>query len=109
MKLLHNEFEWQDDIAAEKYREQQAGHIIRSLIVVSEKEETEPIRAFCSIKTDKDYKSISVIVNKPDLYELLIEQVYKDLQAFKQKYETLSNNEQLKNLFNEIDKIIKRK
>lgn len=28
---LHNEFEWSDDIAAEKYREVQAGYIIRSV------------------------------------------------------------------------------
>lgn len=109
--LLHNEFEWQDDVAAEKYREHQAGQIIRSLIIVSEKEESSPIRAFCSIITDseREYKSIETIINKPDLYDQLLQSAFNELKAFKQKYETLSNSEELQNLFNEIDHIIKRK
>lgn len=109
--LLHNEFEWRDDVAAEKYRECQASHIIRSLIVVSEKEETQPIRAFCNIKTDSDktYKSIETIISKPDLYEQLLQSAFNELKAFKTKYETLSNSEELQNLFNEINNIIEKK
>ena len=40
---LHNEFEWNDSIAAEKYREEQAANIIRHLIIV--RTDTEEVRA----------------------------------------------------------------
>lgn len=36
---LHNEFEWNDTKAAEKYRETQAGYIIRNICIVRESEE----------------------------------------------------------------------
>ena len=37
---LHNEFEWNDTKAAEKYRETQAGYIIRNICVVRKRRET---------------------------------------------------------------------
>ena len=43
---LHNEFEWNDSVAAEKYRENQARYIIRMLCVAPEKEDKPPVRAF---------------------------------------------------------------
>lgn len=33
---LHGEFEWDDTVAAERYRETQARHVIRSIVVVRE-------------------------------------------------------------------------
>ena len=46
---LHDEFEWDDSVAAELYREHQARYIIRSVVVaVPEREETY-VRAFVSV------------------------------------------------------------
>ena len=42
---LHNEFEWDDTEAAEKYRLHQAGHLIRSLVIVPECEEPQSDKA----------------------------------------------------------------
>lgn len=82
---LHDEFEWNDSEAAEKYREQQARHIINSLTIVVEE---QPVtRAFVNIRAaGPAYESINVIVKQEDKYAALLAQCKKDLQAFLQKY-----------------------
>lgn len=85
---LHDEFEWNDSEAAEKYREQQARHIINSLtIVVEEKPVT---RAFVNIRAaGPAYESINVIVKQEDKYAALLDQCKKELQAFFKKYNSI--------------------
>lgn len=85
---LHDEFEWNDSEAAEKYREQQARHIINSLtIVVEEKPVT---RAFVNIRVaGPAYESINVIVQQQDKYAALLDQCKKELQAFLKKYNSI--------------------
>ena len=52
---LHPCFEWDDGIAAEKYRLKQAGYLIRNLTVVVEKQDSVPqaIRAYVNISPEK--------------------------------------------------------
>ena len=45
---LHGEFEWNDGIAAEKYRENQARHIINCLVTAHES--TAPTRSFFNVE-----------------------------------------------------------
>lgn len=82
---LHDEFEWNDTEAAEKYREQQARHIINSLTIVVEE---QPVtRAFLNIRAaGSSYESVQAIVQQEDKYAALLAQCKKDLQAFLQKY-----------------------
>lgn len=105
--LLHNEFEWDNDVAAENWREQQARHIINSIIVVSEEQQVTPV--FCNVVSSgvRQYKSVETVIKTPALYEQLMENAYKDLQSFTSKYERLSNTEKLKNVFIEIKKVTK--
>lgn len=87
---LHSCFEWNDGIAAEAYREQQARHIINCLCVVSETDtKAEPVRAFFTI-SEKKYENIQAIVTSTDKHAALLEIALRELQAFKRKYETLS-------------------
>lgn len=85
---LHDEFEWNDTEAAEKYREQQARHIINSLTIVVDE---QPVtRAFVNIRTvGSSYESISIIVQKEDKYAALLDQCKKELQAFLKKYNSI--------------------
>ncbi len=46
---LHPEFEWDDAVAAERYREEQARYIIRSVIVSVPEREDAFVRAFVSV------------------------------------------------------------
>ena len=96
---LHNEFEWNDSAAAEKYREQQARHIIHSIEIV--REESEPVRAFFNIeRKDPQYRHIEAIMRKADDRQALIRNALNEFMAVKRKYEQLS---ELAAIFDAID------
>ena len=96
---LHDAFEWDDSIAAEAYREDQARYIIRSLVVV--KEQAEPVRSFFNIvQAENRYQSIETILSDKDSTALLLEKAMRELEAFKRKYQSL---EQLRDVFAAID------
>lgn len=87
---LHGAFEWNDAIAAEKYRVTQAGYIIRSLVVVVESEdEAKPIRAYFPTEV-KHYENIRTIIETEDKRKKLLQTALQELTAFKRKYAALS-------------------
>ena len=101
---LHNEFEWNDSKAAEKYREEQARHIICNLSVVSEV--TEPTRAFVTLHTKvgekSNYEPVIEVMKDGDKQKQLLEQAKRELGFFKTKYQTLI---ELAGVIREIDKL----
>lgn len=88
---LHSEFEWDDSVAAEKYREEQAGALIRHLVVRIEANDQEyPTRQYFMIQPEaKIYEPIQVILKDEDKTDLLLEQAKRELRAFKAKYACL--------------------
>lgn len=98
--VLHSCFEWQDNIAAQKYRERQAQDLIRNIVVeaVVDKEVNPPIRAFVSIQGD--YKPIQEVVTVEDRRKELLQNALKELESFKTKYSQLY---ELSELFEAID------
>lgn len=101
---LHGAFEWRDEIAAEKYREVQAGHIIRSLEVVITGT-SEPVRAYFPISIvggGRTYTSTEVIMRTEDARAKLLERAFAELEAFKHKYKTLG---ELADVFAAIDEV----
>lgn len=99
---MHNCFEWDDSIAGQKYRESQAGNMIRQLVIVrgnEDKPEKTNIRVFISTgKRDNTYTSTRLIMKKQDEYEALLERALAELRAFKQKYSILSELEEFLSL-----------
>lgn len=88
---LHDEFEWDDAQAAEHYREQQAGHIIRSLVVVREEAQAPPVRAFINVQEAvREYKPLALVVKSSNLSAQMIEAARRDLEVFRQKYIALA-------------------
>ena len=88
---LHDEFIWDDTEAAEKYREHQAAHIIRCIVVRPEAVAQEPVRAFVNVTgNERSYRSLDVVLQQTNLREQLLGQALKDLKAFEVKYSTLS-------------------
>ena len=87
---LHKCFEWDDTVAAERYREDQARFIIRSIEVVVE-QHNEPTRAFVPVvsETKHQYESIDVVLRSADSREALLDSARRDLLAFRRKYKTL--------------------
>ena len=103
--VLHNEFEWNDSIAAEKYRREQARTMLRCLIKVTD--DRPPTRAFFTIdytyKRKGAYEPIEVIVADDQKADKLLKIALGELKAFRKKYDSLS---QLAYLFKVIDKFL---
>ena len=90
---LHRCFEWNNTVAAEKYRLYQARQICANLIIKRPDEETEedrvPIRVFYKTSSNEGYKDSSLIFHKKDEYAELLERALGELHAFKMKYSAL--------------------
>lgn len=99
---LHKCFEWNDTVAAEKYRLVQAKRIAQNLvyrIVEIERPKIPPVRFLYKTKPREGYKPITFIMQKPDEYKALLERAYRELSAFKAKYSKL---QELKPIFDLI-------
>lgn len=98
---LHSCFEWNDEVAAEKYRETQASCIIRSIVAVNdEQKEPQSVRAFVHVQSS--YQPISVVVNDEEKMAELLASALRELQSFRKKY---ANLEALASVMKAIDKV----
>ena len=98
---LHKCFEWNDGIAAEKYRTIQAGNVIRMLYIVPKNADAPPVRVL-SRTSDTFYQPTRTFVKNQNEYEDLLKRALSELESFRLKYKTLSELEQV---FEQIDLI----
>ena len=127
---MHKEFEWDDSIAAEEYRKEQAKKVIRNIIIVKsdtgkerelnlvlatdEEEEytededstvEEPVdRGFVSTgeRTSKYVTLFSALTNE-EWRKSLLESAKRDMRAFKAKYHRL---EELSKIIDDMNDIL---
>lgn len=99
---LHKCFEWDDDLAAEKYRLIQAREIVRHLVIKEDEvpKDRPEVRFFFKPNKDEGYKPTKVVVRKEDEYQRLLAQAWAELQAFKQKYSCLVELKEILELIN---------
>ena len=100
---LHNEFEWDDEKAASKYREHQARNIINALVIVPDENvpAKEPVRAYFQIEDGgKRYTQLTAIMESPTQMEMLLKSALNELAAFKKKYGLL---QELQDVIKSID------
>ena len=98
---LHPCFEWDDQTAAEKYRESQASLIIRSIVTVADgRNEPQEVRAY--VHVENTYRPVSVVVESRDYMEELLKTALLELAAFQRKYNALSS---LRPVFEAIEKV----
>ena len=99
---LHKCFEWNDSIAAEKYRLQQARGILINLVYKEKESNEEPVRTF-QITTQKNVYQPSVqFLVQEDEYQHLLKRAKSELESFKKRYHTLS---ELQEVFEAIELI----
>lgn len=88
---LHIRFEWDDNIAGEKYRLAQAGELIRSVQLVFRKADGNraKIREFHSVDRDGGhvYEPIVEVASDPTVSKILLADMLRDWQQFKRRYE----------------------
>lgn len=105
---LHKCFEWDDGIAANKYRIAQAGNIVRCLVVVREQvgeRELPRTRAIVSTnKRENTYEPVTVTVTHRENYDRLLEEALRELNAFRRKY---ANIRELDAVLDEIDDFLR--
>jgi len=97
--VLHDEFEWDDDAAAENYRMVQAGALIRrvkfTLIRQASTDKQlviQTTRAFQSRpsqRKDGGYETVDTIMSDPVKRDELIDQVLRELAAYRKRYANL--------------------
>jgi hypothetical protein len=101
--ILHDLFTWDDTEAAAKFRLVEAQRIIRVVVTVV-KEDHEPVRAYVSLLKDRDdgngYRHVLDVLKSDDDREDMLKTAMAELQAFKRKYQRLS---ELAPLFDAID------
>lgn len=92
---LHKCFEWDDSIAAERWRLQQARLIVCNL-VYQESEKHEPTRIRVMQSTENNtYKPVRLILQNKTEYEQLLNRALAELHAFKERYKNLSELEEI--------------
>ncbi|HYF57309.1 MAG TPA: hypothetical protein VEA41_23880 [Salinarimonas sp.] len=102
---LHPHFEWDDSAAAEKWRESQAGQLIRSLTVdITRSNIAEPrhIRAFVNVERDNDrhYVSVAHAMSDADLRRQVLQRAFAELEAWRARHAELT---ELARIFAAID------
>lgn len=103
--LLHPCFEWNDGVAAEKYREVQARFLIRNLVVSVERDDSPPqvVRAYVNVSSEIDagsYIAVKTAMQNDDMKNQVLKNALNELKAFQKKY---ANLQELSEVFSAID------
>ncbi|MCH7719151.1 MAG: hypothetical protein IIB21_06740 [Chloroflexi bacterium] len=106
---LHGEFEWDDTAAAAAYRLEQAGYLIRAIVIVREPQNGDPriVRAFVYLQDDEAgpiYTSISVAMGDPAMREQVLRRAWQELEGWRRRY---SEYDELAKVFSAIDEVAK--
>ena len=90
---LHPRFEWDDSTAAERWRIEQAGQLLRVTYRPLPGKPTD-LRAFSAVKGEdsptSDYVPTEDVLANPFTRELLLRQMKRDWQTFKRRYDHMS-------------------
>jgi hypothetical protein len=90
--VLHPHFEWDDSVAAENFRLDQARNLIRIVRVEDEDAKEGSTRAFVSINEGSTaYRPAADVKQSVNLQEALWRQAMKELDAFERRYAELAD------------------
>lgn len=91
---LHPHFEWDDALAAEAFRLDQARNLIRIVRIEDEATEEGSVRAFVSV-ADHDngvaYRTVDNVKRSAELQIALLKSAERDLEAFERRYRSLAD------------------
>lgn len=102
---LHDEFEWNDSEAAERFRLNQAATIIRNIVIVRTEQSGTPtpsVRAFVNVRDEaqRSYVGIARAMSDEAMKESLMKSAIRDMDAFKNKYHELQELSSVINAMN---------
>ena len=96
---LHSRLEWDDALAGEAYRRQQAHDLIQSVRIVHDRADKEPlsVRAFHAVR-DEDghaYRPTDEILDDPLLTKMLMADMKREWLTLRARYEHFAEFRQL--------------
>lgn len=113
---LHSMFEWDNDVAGEMYRLEQARHYIKAIEVKivpvgTTDGSTIKVRGFYNVAPINptanqpvgQYINVNTAINNPETYEIILNRAKRELGAFRNKYKTLK---ELKPVMDAIDSVV---
>ena len=90
---LHSRFEWDDTVAAHRWRLEQAGQLLRVTYRPIEGKPND-LRAFSAVRGEdtptSEYVPTEDILANPFTAELLLRQMKRDWQTFKRRYDHMA-------------------
>ena len=91
--VLHRYFEWDDKVAAEAHRVDQARTIVRCIHVEAAETESGSARAFLSIRDTNgtSYRSLGDVIKSHDLQQRVLAAAERDLISFESRYRELTD------------------
>lgn len=110
--LLHNVFTWDNQLAAEKYRIEQARNAIRHLVVVyktSKDQHPKQTRLYISVsqkeeRKNRPYLPVHEIARDAETKEAVVRRAWMDLLAWKAKYSALTEFLDIHRAIEEVQK-----
>lgn len=92
--VLHPHFEWDDSVAAEAFRADQARDLVRSLTVDISRSNLEEkhVRAFVNVVTgdQQGYVSTFTALSSEDLRKQVLQRAFAELEAWRARHAELS-------------------
>lgn len=97
---LNKCFEWDDSIAGEKYRLQQASYVLASISIIVNEEPRKATRMYVNVKKEdkKIYKNIVSVLENDEEYQQLLDKAEREFISYKESYEELIKLKDLKNI-----------
>jgi len=91
---LHSRFEWDDTIAGEKFRQVQAAELIRSLKVVSGRDEegNKTVREWLSVERPdrpRSYEPLGEVLADPFTFQMVLQEMERDMASLQRRYGSL--------------------
>lgn len=101
---LHKCFTWDDSVAAERWRREEAGLVTRQLVRVEVEvpKDRPEVRLFYSTDNKSGYKPTQIIVQKADEHQALLKTAWKAILALRHKYSMLK---ELDSVWEAIDQL----
>lgn len=90
---LHSRFEWDDAVAGEAWRRQQAHELIRSVRVVykeaDEKNSEHSVRAYHAVRSEKEYvyEPVEKVAKDDFTRQLVLKDMEREWRALRRRYE----------------------
>lgn len=103
---LNKCFDWDDQIAAEKWRKQQARIIVCNLVVRKKKNDVYTGQVYRVIQENRDeqaYKPVVFTLRNQTEYEALLAQAKKELESFRYRYQRIV---EMASVIREIDSVL---